>query len=50
MEMTYMNLERESDAPAGWQSNCILERDGKGRVFEVVVPDDEEAEAYASDY
>ena len=50
MEMTYMNLERESDAPSGWRGNSSLERDGKGRVFEVIVPDDEEAEAHAADH
>lgn len=49
MEKTYMNLERESDAPNGWEGNIILERDGRGRVFEVVVPDDEEAEKNAAD-
>ena len=44
-----MNLERESDAPNRWEGNVILERDGKGIVFEVVVPDDEEAEENAAD-
>ena len=33
-------LERESDMPANWNSNVILQRDGRGRVIEVAVPDD----------
>lgn len=49
MEQIYINLEREADAPDDWQSNSILERDGKGRVLEVIVPDDEEAEENAAD-
>ena len=35
-------LEVESDAPANWVSNVIMRRDGRGKVFEVAVPDDEE--------
>lgn len=49
MEEINMNLEREADAPKDWQGNFILERDGKGRVYEVIVPDDEEAEEHAAD-
>lgn len=46
MEERY--LEMESDAPANWVSNVILCRDGKGRVFEVAVPDDEEVDENAT--
>ena len=40
--MQEMYLERESDMPANWVSNVIFERDGKGVVFMVDVPDDAE--------
>ena len=49
MKEIFLNLEREADAPNDWQSNSILERDGKGRVFEVMVPDDEEVGDNATD-
>lgn len=42
MEEFELEFERESDAPDGWQDNLILMRDGKGRMIEVVVPDDTE--------
>lgn len=35
-------LERECDAPDGWVNNIVLLRDGKGKVVELNVPDDEE--------
>lgn len=41
-------LERESDAPAEWRNNVIYERDGRGRVVEVVVHDDEEVDENAA--
>ena len=34
--------ERELEIPKNWVSNIILERDGKGNIFERVVEDDEE--------
>ena len=42
MEEFAIDFERESDAPDDWQENLILVRDGKGRMIEVVVPDDTE--------
>ena len=36
-------LERESDAPENWETEVILQRDGRGNVVSVDVPDDEEA-------
>lgn len=36
-----LTLERESDAPADWQDEMILVRDGRGKIFEVAIPDDE---------
>lgn len=35
-------LEKESDAPADWQSNVIYRRNANGLVFVVDVPDDTE--------
>lgn len=35
-------LEEEMDTPENWISNTILTRDGKGRIIEVNVPDDNE--------
>ena len=34
--------EKELEIPENWISNTILERDGKGNIIEVEVPDDEE--------
>ena len=48
MNEEIFELERESDAPAEWQSNVIYERDGKGRMVEVVVLDDEEVDENAA--
>ena len=45
MEEIILDLEHEGDAPIDWQSETILERDGKGNVFEVIVPDDEDGDA-----
>ena len=36
-------LEREANAPENWETEVILQRDGKGNVVNVAVPDDEEA-------
>ena len=41
-EMNEEYLERESDMPIGWNSNVIFERDCKGNVIELAIPDDEE--------
>lgn len=49
MEEIILDLEHEGDAPIDWQSETILERDGKGRVFEVFVPDDEGDDEDAAD-
>ena len=38
--MEEMYLERESDAPEGWEENVILRRNADGQVEEVNVPDD----------
>ena len=35
-------FESESDAPEGWQSNVIFERDGRGNLIERFIPDDME--------
>lgn len=35
-------LECEGDAPKNWKDNVILERNAKGTVVEITVPDDEE--------
>lgn len=43
-------LENEMDIPENWESDRILVRDGKGRVVELEIPDDEEGEADAGDY
>ena len=40
--MNEQYLERECDAPDGWVNETILQRDGRGRVFEIAIPDDEE--------
>ena len=34
--------EQELDTPENWESNTILERDGKGNIIEKQIPDDEE--------
>ena len=34
--------EQELDTPENWVSNTILERDGKGNIIEIQVPDDKE--------
>ena len=41
-------LEQEGDMPEGWENNIILRRDGRGRVIEVEVPDDEEVDDSAA--
>ena len=35
-------FEKEMDTPENWISNIILTRDGKGRIIEIEVPDDNE--------
>ena len=40
--MNELFLERECDAPDDWESNVILLRDGRGRIVEFTVPDDDE--------
>jgi hypothetical protein len=40
--MDTRNYERESDAPANWENNVILQRNAAGEVVEVEVPDDAE--------
>lgn len=42
-------LEREGDAPENWETEVILQRDGRGNVLNVDVPDDEEANEDAGD-
>lgn len=37
-----MICEREMEMPADWKSDVIYQRDGKGRMIEVEVPDDTE--------
>jgi hypothetical protein len=39
--MADIKYERESDAPASWKTNTILQRNAYGEVFEVEVPDDD---------
>lgn len=39
--MDEIKYERESDAPADWKTDTILQRDADGEVFEVNVPDDD---------
>lgn len=34
--------EKESEMPENWVSNIILERDGKGNIIELSIPDDKE--------
>lgn len=34
--------EQELETPQNWVSNMILERDGKGNIFERIIEDDEE--------
>lgn len=40
MQEEYM--EKQPDMPKNWRSDVIFERDGKGMVSEVVIPDDSE--------
>lgn len=40
--MRNLFLEKEMDTPKDWVSNIILERDGKGNVFEIKIEDDDE--------
>ena len=37
-----LDLEQESDAPEDWEPNSVFVRDGKGRLIELNIPDDEE--------
>jgi len=39
--MADIKYERESDAPADWKTDTILQRDTSGKVFELAVPDDD---------
>ncbi|MBR2226754.1 MAG: hypothetical protein IJ893_02675 [Bacteroidales bacterium] len=39
--MADIKYERESDAPADWKTDTILQRDASGEVFELKVPDDD---------
>ena len=34
--------EKELEIPEDWVSNTILERDGKGNIIELLIPDDME--------
>jgi len=36
--------EEELEIPEDWVSNTILERDGKGNIIELLIPDDIEEE------
>lgn len=40
-------FEIECDAPENWETENILQRDGKGNVLSVDIPDDEEVDEYA---
>lgn len=40
--MADIKFERESDAPADWKTDTILQRNAVGEVFEVTVPDDDD--------
>ena len=40
-DMTDIKLERESDAPADWKTDMVLERNADGVVIEADVPDDD---------
>lgn len=35
-------FEMEQEIPENWESNRIIERDGRGRIIEVNIPDDKE--------
>lgn len=39
--MTDIKLERESDAPADWKTDMVLERNADGVVIEADVPADD---------
>ena len=41
-------LECEGDAPENWKDDVILERNAKGAVVEITVPDDEEVKDNAA--
>lgn len=47
MNENKFELERESDMPENWVSNRIKVRDGRGRVVELTIPDDEEGDENA---
>jgi len=34
--------EKELDIPENWETNTIFTRDGKGKIIEIKIPDDEE--------
>lgn len=42
-----IELEQEMDIPENWVSNRILIRDGRGKVVELTIPDDEGGDADA---
>lgn len=49
--MNYPELEREGDAPLGWEGNVVLTRNTDGTIEELTVADDTEGEeADAGDY
>lgn len=39
--MADIKFERESDAPAGWKTDTVLQRNASGEVYELEVPDDD---------
>ena len=47
--MDKTKLEREGDAPEGWETDVILTRCTSGEVIRVEVPDDEEVQDDAED-
>lgn len=49
--MNYPELEREGDAPLGWEGNAVLTRNTDSTIEELTVADDTKGEeADAGDY